>query len=179
MGKRLLLLGAGGHGKVVYEVAHSLCDRDGTPLYTVIDFLDDAVSDAVGKMAELESIGRNYDAIFCGIGNNAFRRELMERTAKMGKEIPALIHPSAYISSSAIVEKGTIVEPKAIVNTNAWVQQGSIISVGAIVDHDAVIGSYSHVNAGAICKAGSHIESGRKLEVGKVVLGYIQKKNGI
>lgn len=38
MGKRLLLLGAGGHGKVVYEVAHSLCDRDGTPLYTVIDF---------------------------------------------------------------------------------------------------------------------------------------------
>ena len=142
------------------------------PLYTAINFLDDTVSNAVGKMAELESIGRNYDAIFCGIGSNMFRRELLERVSKMGKEIPVLIHPSAYISPSAIVEKGTIVEPKAIVNAGAVVRQGSIISVGAIVDHDVVVESYSHVNAGAICKAGSHIESGRKLEAGEVVLGY-------
>lgn len=172
MGKRLLLLGAGGHGKVVWEVASSLFDEEGNPEYEAIDFLGDAAFDTVGTIAELESIGKSYDAIFCGIGNNTVRRKLLQRVSAMGKEIPILIHSTAYISPTALIEKGTVVEPKAIVNSNTVVQEGCIISVGAIVDHDVVVEKYSHINAGAICKAGSHIESGRKLEAKEVVLEF-------
>ena len=87
-----------------------------------------------------------------------------------------LIHPTAYISPSAKIEKGTIVEPKALVNANSLIKRGSIISVGAIVDHDVLVNECCHVNAGAICKAGSNIEDCRKLEAGEVVKGikYVQ-----
>ena len=171
MGKHLLILGAGGHGKVVREVAQSLKEND-RPKYEVIEFLDDHASEAIGKISELEAFAGEFEEAFCGIGNNEVRKSLLEQAEKVGFQIPVLIHPTAYISPSALIEQGTVIEPKAIVNANSVVKAGCIISVGAIIDHDVVVGSCAHVNAGAICKAGSMIEACRKLEAGEVVLGY-------
>ena len=171
MSKNLLILGAGGHGKVVREVALSITD-DYMPQYSKVDFLDDYAESAIGKIRDLKNYVEIYDDVFCGIGNNSVREELLEKAEKLGYEIPILIHPTAYVSASAKIGKGTVVEPKAIVNANSIIGKGSIISVGAIIDHDVIIEKYVHVNAGAICKAGSKIEEGRKLEAGEVILGY-------
>lgn len=172
MGKRLLILGAGGHGKVVREVALSIVDENNKPVYEAIDFLDDYSTEAVGKISDLEKFSNSYDEAFCGIGNNDVRKNTLDQIKKSGLSIPVLIHPSAYISATALVEEGTVIEPKAIVNTNSIIHEGCIISVGSIVDHDVEIGEFSHVNAGAIVKAGARIVSGRKIEAGEVVLGY-------
>ena len=172
MGKRLLVLGAGGHGKVVREVALSLLDIDGKSLYEAVDFLDDNSVDAIGKIVALGKNKDKYSDVFCGIGNNNVRKQLLDQAKELGYSIPVLIHPTAYISPSAVIEAGTMVEPKAIVNTNTVVHRGCIISVGAIVDHDVIVNEFVHVNAGAIVKAGASVESGRKLEAGEVVLGY-------
>lgn len=172
MGKRILLLGAGGHSKVVLDTIHALEENGVIEAYEVIDFLDDASSKAVGKIEALEAIGKKYDEVFCCIGNNKMRGQLLEKVKNMGLSIPSFIHPTAYVSPSAVIKNGMIVEPKAIVNADAVIEVGCIISVGAIVDHDAHVNSYCHVNAGAICKAGSVIEAYRKLEAGEVVKGY-------
>lgn len=172
MSKRLLVLGAGGHGKVVREVALSLSDIDGKPVYDAVDFLDDNSSDAIGKIDDLGKYRYQYSDAFCGIGNNRIRKQLLDQAEKLGYSIPVLIHPTAYISPSAVIEAGTVVEPKAIVNANTVIHRGCIISVGAIVDHDVVVNEFIHVNAGTIVKAGARVESGRKLEAGEVVLGY-------
>lgn len=171
MNKRLLILGAGGHGKVVRETALSIVENY-IPKYSKVDFLDDNSDEAVGKISELENYIGVYDEVFCGIGNNSERQELLEKAEKLGYEIPTLIHPTAYVSPTAVVGRGTVIEPMAIVNANSTIGKGSIISVGAIVDHDVTIGRYVHVNAGAICKAGSVVEEDHKLEAGEVVLGY-------
>ena len=162
----LLIIGAGGHGKVVKEVAEAL----GT--YEKIDFIDDNAEVAVGKMEDLQYLRADYEAAFVGIGNNKLRQEIMTKLQVYGYQIPVLIHPTAYVSKSARISYGTVVEPKAIVNANSIVKAGSIISVGAIVDHDVVLESCVHVNAGAICKAGSTVTETVKLEAGQVVKGY-------
>lgn len=172
MGKRLLILGAGGHGKVVCEVALSICDINQRALYEVVDFLDDQSGIAIGKITELEKFRDEYSDVFCGIGNNAIRQQLLDKAEELSFHIPVLIHPSAYISPSSKIEAGTVVEPKAIVNANTVVRRGCIISVGAIVDHDVELGEFVHVNTGAIVKAGGRVENGKKLEAGEVVLGY-------
>lgn len=172
MGKRLLILGAGGHGKVVREVALSLFNVNGTSVYQSVDFLDDNSVDAIGKIDNLENYQDKCSDVFCGIGNNTVRKQLLNKAENLGFHIPVLIHASAYISPSAVVEAGTVVEPKAIVNANTVIHRGCIISVGAIVDHDVIVNEFVHVNAGAIVKAGAKVESGRKLEAGEVVLGY-------
>lgn len=171
MGKSLLILGAGGHGKVVKEVALAMKSASGN-IYEYVDFLDDNSLDAIGKISEVELYINQYDEAFCGIGNNQFRKVILEKLAILGYEIPVLIHPSAYVSDTAVIGKGTVVEPKAIVNANTVVGSGCIISVGAIVDHNVTVGDCCHVNAGAICEAGSKLEVCTKLEVGEVVKGY-------
>ena len=163
--KCLLIIGAGGHGKVVKEIAEVLG-------YTNISFLDDNSPEAIGKIADSKAYVNQYSEAFVGIGNNKYRGEILERLEQEGFGIPILIHPSAYISKTAMIEKGTVVEPKAIVNANSKIGLGCIISVGAIVDHDAVLEDCVHVNAGAICKAGSFVAKETKLEAGQVVKGY-------
>lgn len=164
--KKLLIVGAGGHGRVVKEVAQAMGG------FEIIDFADDASPDAVGKISELPALKQRYDAAFVGIGNNGLRRRLLKELAQLGYEIPVLIHPTAYLSPSCAVAAGTVVEPKAIVNANTVVSEGCIISVGAIVDHDVVLEPCVHVNAGAIVKAGATVEAETKLEAGQVVKGY-------
>ena len=172
MRKKLLILGAGGHGQVVREVALSMLNTDGSRMYETVDFLDDVADIAVGKIADLENFKNCYSNVFCGIGNNEIRKQLLEMAEKMGFAIPLLIHPSAYVSPTAKIEVGTVIEPKAIVNANAVIHRGCIISAGSIIDHDAVVGDFAHVNIGAIVKAGARVDSGRKLEAGEVVLGH-------
>lgn len=165
MSKSLLIIGAGGHGRVVKEVAEALG-------YDKIAFLDDNSVEAIGKIADSKSFVQEYQAAFVGIGNNKFRNELLQRLEQEGFKIPVLLHPTAYISKTAVIGKGTVLEPKAIVNANSRVGVGCIISVGAIVDHDVVLEACVHVNAGAICKAGSFVVKETKVDAGQVVKGY-------
>lgn len=171
MSRNLLILGYGGHGKVVYETAMSMT-KDGKPFYDSIDFLDDNAPKAVGKIIHLAKFKGKYDEVFCGIGNNRVRKELLQKASDLGFSIATVVHATAYVSSTATIGKGSIVEAKAIVNANSIIKDGCIISVGAIVDHDVIVEKYAHVNTGAICKAGSHIEALRKIDAGEVVQGY-------
>ena len=159
--KSLLILGAGGHGAVVKEVAEA-CG------YDKIDFLDDNIPHAIGKISEL-NIFKEYESVFVSIGNNKLRKQLLDKAINLGFKTPILIHPDAYVSSSAKVEEATIIEPKAIVNSNAMIGRGCIISIGAVVDHNACIDEFAHINAGTIVKSAAHIKAFRRLEVGEIV----------
>ena len=161
----LLILGAGGHGKVVSEIAEDMG-------YDKIDFLDDNSLDAIGKIYELEKFKNKYDEAFVGVGNNELRAELIQKLEDCGYTVPVLIHPSAYVSRSATVGKGSVIEPNAIINANSIIGIGSIISVGAIVDHNAEVGAYCHINSGAIVKAGGKIASKSRIDAGQVTEGY-------
>lgn len=163
--KKLLVIGAGGHGKVVAEIAQALG-------YEMVSFLDDNRAEAIGKTSEVEKFKNEYQEVFVGIGNNKIRAEWFHKLQECGYTLPVLIHPTAYVSKTAVIGMGTVVEPKAIVNANSRIAEGCIISVGSIVDHDVNIDSYCHINAGAIVKAGASVEKYRKLEAGEVMLGY-------
>ena len=160
--KKLLIIGAGGHGRVCAETA-AVCGYE-------VSFLDDKPGDRIiGGIGELEAFARRFDECFVAMGNNGFRRELTNRLNAAGADIATLIHPTAYVSPSASIGAGTVIEPKALINAGCVIGDGCIISVGAVVDHDAVIGDYSHVNAGAIVKSGVKIQSGRRVDAGETV----------
>ena len=162
---KLLILGAGGHGRVVAEVAASLGYK--------VSFLDDKPGqNVVGRIAEVEKFKNRFDAFLVGIGNNKLRRELLERLSGQGVSIATLISPSAIVSPSADIGAGTVVEPGAIINTGVKIGQGCIVSVGSIIDHDSVLEDFSHVNTGAICMSGAHVAAEQKIEAGEVVHGF-------
>lgn len=159
--KKLLILGAGGHGKVVAEVAQAVG-------YDDIAFLDDNSDEAIGKISDMDKLFGKYTEAFVGIGNNNVRHELLQKIIACGYTVPALIHPTAYVSKSAKVGQCNIIEPMAIVNANSIIGEGCIISVGSIVDHNCVVGECCHINAGAIVMSGCNVDKFMKIDAGIV-----------
>lgn len=145
----LLIIGAGGHGKVVADVAETM------GCYEKIVFADDdeTIQSCMGypvlngKKLEDEFL-RRYD-VFAAVGNSAVRKRLMEEAEGKGCFIPTLIHRSAVVASTVQIGRGTVVMAGAVVNPDAKVGKGCILNTASSVDHDCEIGDYCHVSVGA------------------------------
>lgn len=143
--KKLIIIGAGGHGRVVSEIAK----LNG---YEKIDFLDDSDKQtSVGKEADyIKYIG--YNDFIVAIGNNTVRMKIQSDLIKNGANIVSLVHPNAIVSESVSIGKGTVVMAGAVINARAVIGDGVIINTCASVDHDCKIGDFSHISVGArIC----------------------------
>lgn len=159
----LLIIGAGGHGHVVKEIAQAL------GIYKKIDFIDDGSDIAIGTCKELKRFKESYTDAFVAFGDNALRHTWFLKAKELGYHIPALVHPRAYVSPSAIIEEGVVILPNAVINTRAKLKAGTIIGIGTLIDHDVTIGEYCHINSGAIVMAGSHIKNLTKADAGEVI----------
>lgn len=172
--KRLIIIGAGGYGQTVADVADTL------EIYDEIVFLDDnCVADSVlGKCEDYPKFISLENDIYPAFGNNELRMSYIEKLEKSGANIPTLIHESAYISKRAKLEKGVVVMPKAIVNTDTVIQKGCIINCGAIIDHGCVIEKGVHICLSAIVKAENQIPALMKVEAGQVIENRTYILNG-
>lgn len=147
--RKLLILGAGGHGKVVGEIALLMKKWD------VISFLDDDPHKekclsfhVIGKIKDLEIFIHEYDDVFVAVGNNDIRKKLIEKVVSHKQSIPTLIHPSAIISTFSTVDYGTVVMANVIVNPNCQIGKGCIINTASTIDHDCIIKNYVHISPG-------------------------------
>lgn len=163
----LLILGAGGHGRVVKEIAESLNKFDR------IEFLDDQSDKAIGSFERCSDFTHVFEFAFPAIGNNELRIAWLNKLEQYGYSIPTLVHNSAYISQSAVIQKGCVVGPKAMVNTNVVIEAGCIIGMGSIIDHDTKIMPGCHIDVGAIVSSHQTISF-----MTKVVSGSIYSKTG-
>lgn len=145
MGKEsLLILGAGQYGRVVRETAEAM------ECYKKIDFLDDNCPIALGILADYELFVQEYSCAFVAIGNPRVRMQWLHKLEQAGFELPILIHPSAYVSPSANLGRGTIVEAMAVVNTEAVVEAGGMLCAGCVVNHNAHIMQVCQVDCNAV-----------------------------
>ena len=168
MRKKLVILGAGGHGRICAEIAAAAG-------YEEIKFLDDAEPAGVpvaGRISDLEKYVSDHD-VFVGIGNNAVRSALFKTAKAAGAKVATLIHPSAVISPSAVIGEGTVVVAGAVVNCGAVIGEGVIVNTCASVDHDCTIGDFSHVSVGARAAGTSSIGEGVFLGAGAVVINNV------
>jgi sugar O-acyltransferase (sialic acid O-acetyltransferase NeuD family) len=155
MNCRLVILGAGGHGRVVAEIAA----LNG---YDDIVFVDE-------RYPELNSnliwpvVGKNFsDAVgethcFVALGNCRARRERVLALVAAGRVVPVLIHPQAAVSAHARLGAGSVVMAQAAVNPGADIGRAVIINTGATVDHDCHLGDGVHVSPGAHLAGGVRV----------------------
>lgn len=159
MMNRLVILGAGGYGRTVADVAHQLG-------YSTI-VLDDA--DSVHPLSSFQSYINFSTSFIPAFGNNTFRMEWINRIEESGGQLATLIHPTAYVSPTVTINPATVILPHAIVNTDVVVGKGCIINLGAIVDHGCVLEEGVHIAPGAIVKGENRIAKCSKIEAGVVV----------
>lgn len=157
--KQLVILGSGGYGHTVADVAEQLG-------YNIL-FLDDSLPDHP-LSSFVDFIGEGVEFI-PAFGNNAFRLEWINRIEESGGQLATLIHPTAYVSPTAAINPGTVILPHVIVNTDVVINRGCIINLGAILDHGCIIEEGVHICLGAIVKGENHLPHCIKIEAGEVV----------
>lgn len=145
--KTIYIVGAGGHGRVVADIAR-LND------YNDIRFLDDAVNPdlkdryvVAGTTQLLAQVSPGV--AFIAVGDNYVRERLFRQAEALGWQLPNLVYPKAVVADSVVLEKGIVVMAGAVVNPDAVIEEGCIINTGATVDHDDRIGAFSHISVGA------------------------------
>ena len=165
--KKLIILGAGGYGQTVADIAEQLgCE---------VTFLDDNSDKAIDVCANFEKYKTENTFFYPAFGNNEGRINWLKRLEEAGCVIPALIPPTAYVSPTAVIEAGTTVLPGAIVNTSCKIGRGCIINCGAIIDHGCVLEDGVHVCLGAVVKGDNHIPRCMKVEAGQVITNGFYK----
>lgn len=153
---RLLILGAGGHGRAVLEV---LRDAGFPPPLGVLD--DDPDSPGLpgvphlgpfSRMAALRAEGAA--AAHVALGHNAARRRLGEALLALGYALPVPRHPSAIVASTARLGAGSVLMPRAVMGAAAELGPHSILNTGAILEHDGRTGPGCHIAPGAVLGGG-------------------------
>ena len=169
---KLLIWGAGGHAKVVLDIARA------TGRYEDFAILDDgrsAGSDlcgypVVGGAEALPSVLAGFEAVVIAIGDNAARARCYLRALELGFSAPALVHPSSVLSPSAEVGSGSVVMPLCVLNAYARVAANVIINTGAILEHDCEVGNHAHISPRAVLAGGARVGEYAHVGAGAILL---------
>ncbi|MCC2618333.1 acetyltransferase [Aestuariibacter halophilus] len=156
----LVIVGAGGHGKVVADCAQQ------TGRYDRIVFLDQGFPShqrqgawqVVGTPSAFANWQLPDTEFFVAIGNNAGRQQWHEMLKTGGASIATLVHPAATLSPYVTLGEGSLVMPGAVINADVSLGRGVIINTSASVDHDCNIGDFVHIAPG--CHLAGNVQVG-------------------
>lgn len=162
--RKLAIIGASGHGKVVADIAR----RNG---YKEIVFLDD--NDSIHECGGYPVVGKSSEAgtinsdVIVGIGNADIRKRIQESIPH--EKLVTLIHPDAVVAEDVVIGKGTVVMAGAVINPGVRIGKGCIINTCSSVDHDCEVGDYVHIAVGSHLCGTVSVGSGTWIGAGATV----------
>jgi len=168
---RLLILGAGGHGRAVADIAAE-CG------WLVVGFLEragaPARSDVVGNDAEAAALIRSgtADAVIVGVGSTALgrRAQLFDQLKSADVRIAKLVHPRASVSRGCRIGSGVVVSAGCVLGPGAEIADNVVIYSNTVAEHDCRIGEHCYLSPGVLLSGAVILEPGAFLGSGAVVL---------
>ncbi|HIF9347347.1 TPA: acetyltransferase [Photobacterium damselae] len=144
--KKLAIIGAGGHSKVIAEIAELTSWKN-------IAFYDDRWPDEtqnglyniLGTFNDYCQRYNDYDGVIIAIGNNDIRAKLHSVLVNLNAPLVSLIHPRATVSSRAKIGLGTVVMAHAVINPDVIIGSNCIINTSSVIEHDCEIDNHVHI----------------------------------
>jgi UDP-perosamine 4-acetyltransferase len=153
---RVVVLGAGDHGRVVFDILES--EKRHFMVEGFIDLLHNteiwgttlASKPVFGGPDELPGLFRKgIEEAAVAIGDNALRRKYSREVERLGFQLVPVIHPKAAVSKTAYVGRGACICAGSVISIGARLGEGVIVNTGATIDHDCTLGDFVHVAPGA------------------------------
>jgi sugar O-acyltransferase (sialic acid O-acetyltransferase NeuD family) len=165
---RLLILGAGGHGRAVADLAAE-CG------FTVAGFTDRLRgSEVLGGDDDVATLARDgkMDGAVVGIGNTALgrRAELFDMLKSLRVATPTLVHPRASVSRTCTIGEGVVVFPNVVLGAGVEIGDNVVLYSGVIVEHDCRVAAHAYLSPGVILAGSVTIEAGAFLGMGALVV---------
>ena len=146
---RLLVVGAGGHAKIVIDTARAA----GIDVVGVVGREGDPDS-LLGLPVSANRDAFDADSFIVAIGDNATRSQYFAEYLARGLSPATVIHPSVVLADSAVIGEGSLVVAGVVVNLDAAIGRNSILNTGCTIDHDCVLGDHVHIGPGVnLCGA--------------------------
>ncbi len=170
----IVIIGAGGHGKVVYDAI--LAQNK----YKVLGFVDNKLSigtvviDKVAVICSQENVltlTSKVDYFIVAIGDNEARARAFISLIQFLK--PAtIIHQNAAIGSEVSIGVGTVVLANAIINAMCNIGENTIVNSGVIIDHEANIGNHVYLKLATIVGNNSNVNDYYTSEIGQKITPF-------
>ena len=177
MSKKVVIIGAGGHAKVIADIIIKSGDE-------VVGFLDDNIEKDTIVIDNYKVIGKTKDCLklkedkelyfIIAIGNNFIRKDI-SKTYNLNYY--TAIHPTAVIGMQVQIEKGTVIMANSCINSNTKIGKHCIINTGAIVEHDNIIEDYVHISPNATLCGTVTIREGTHIGAGSVIKNNVTITN--
>ncbi len=176
---RVLIVGAGGHGKVVADCLLSI--PEAARILAPVGYLDDSEHLIGQKMLGLPVLGKidhaekfEHDAMVIAIGNNDLRRRLYDSFVESGESLITSTHVSAIVGRETEIGRGCMLCAQVIVNPGTIVGKNVILNSGAIVEHDCRIGDHVHIAPGVTLGGEVEIGRGTLVGLGATILRHVK-----
>ncbi len=176
MTESVILVGAGGHARVIADIL--ACQGVG-----LLGFLDDNPVASIGLLPRLGAVEDaekfSHQARFVlSIGSNHLRQRIGEEMANRLCFATA-VHPKAVIAKDVRIGEGTVIMAGAVVNPGTIIGRHCIVNTASSIDHDCVLEDYVHVSPGATIAGTVHIGSCSWIGAGSVVINNKQICSGV
>lgn len=162
---RLLVIGAGGHAKVVVDAAREA----GFEIAGVLGRPGDP-AEVLGIPVAMDGSAIDADVFIVAIGDNTARAAAFAAGLEAGLVPATVIHPSAILADEIEIGRGTFAAAGVVVNVHARIGENVILNTGCTVDHDCLIGDHAHLGPGANLCGGVTVGEGTLLGVGSCAL---------
>jgi len=175
--RRVLILGAGGHGRVVLDILLQAAHQ-------VVGFLDNNPDihgrridglPVLGSTGDLPRLAEraNVDGVIVAIGDNGVRRGLAREVEAAGLELINAIHPSAALAHNATLGRNVVVAAGVVVCAHCQIGDSVILNTGCIIDHQTMIGEGSHICPGVRIAGRVKVEAGAFIGIGATIIPKI------
>lgn len=178
MKDKLLIVGAGGHGKVVADIALRM------NIWKHIAFLDDNQTlketmglPVIGNIKEFYKYTDDSD-FFVAIGNNYIREMIYNKLKAKEVNFATLIHPNAIIGDRVEIGDATVIMAGTVINCHAKIGKCCIINTGAIIDHDSEIEKFVHISSGANIAGNVRIGKNTWIGIGSTISNNLSIAGG-
>lgn len=169
--KSLIIIGSGGHAVVAMNTAILM------QLWDSILILDQQLEGLAINVHDVYSNRQQYKQtheFFVAIGDNQNRQKVMNELTKEGFYLTTIVHPSAIVAESVLIEEGSCVFAGVVLNPYVTIGKGVIVNTGARLDHHNHIGDYSHVCPGSVLAGDVTIGTHCFLGAGSVVSSQVE-----
>jgi len=159
----IYLYGAGGHSKVVLEIAEAL----NKPIAGLID-TNLAIKILLDYPVSADLPEGNDTRIVISIGSNTIRKKVAAELAD--NQFETLIHPESNLSKRATIGEGTVIMAGVTINFGASIGKHCIINTNASIDHDCRIEDFVHISPNAALAGEVRVGEGTHIGIGACVI---------
>ncbi len=171
----IIIVGAGGHGREIFELVSALNARGLGP--RCIGFLAEGEryperaralgAEILGPPDALDGFPAAY---ILGIGSSRERHRLAQELELLGRVAHPLVHPDATLGAAVTLDHGCVVAAGAVVTTNVFLGLHTHVNVCASISHDVTIGDHCTIAPGARITGTVTIEDEVEVGAGAVIL---------